>query len=282
MRDFLDNLVTGISVIDILDIAIVAFAVYKILGFLKESRAEQLVKGLLMLIAVMLVAGLLHLYTVYWILRSTLAVGVIAIVVVFQPELRRALERVGRSKLLNGGITRVDKDEAKILVSAFVHAVESASESRTGMLLVIEREASLTDICDTGTIIDARISAELIGNIFYEGAPLHDGAVIVRGDRLHAAGCVLPLTENKNLPTELGTRHRAGIGITEKSDALTIIVSEETGIISMAEDGWLERYLEGKNIEKALLGIYFTDEKTGFIDGIKKAFAGLGGDRKDV
>lgn len=282
MRDFLDNVAAGISVTDILDIAIVAFAVYKVLGFIKESRAEQLVKGLLILIAIMLVAGLLHLYTVYWILKSTLAVGVIAIVVVFQPEMRRALERVGRSKLLNGGIARVGKDEAKSLVSEFVRAVESASETKTGMLIIIEREASLTDICDTGTIIDARVSTELIGTIFYEGSPLHDGAVIVRGSRLHAAGCVLPLTESKNLPSELGTRHRAGIGITEKSDALTIIVSEETGIISMAEDGKLERYLEGKNVEKALLNIYFTEEKGGFFAGIRDAFTGLGGDSEDV
>ena len=183
MRDFLDNVMAGIWFTDILDIAIVAFAVYKVLGFIKESRAEQLVKGLLFLVVVMLLSGLFHLYALNWILRSTLAVGVIAIVVVFQPELRSVLERMGRSKLLSGGL-RVDKDEAKQLVSEFVQAVETASETRTGMLLIIEREAALTDIADTGTVIDAAISAELIGNIFYEGSPLHDGAVIVRGDRL--------------------------------------------------------------------------------------------------
>lgn len=281
MRDFLDNVMAGIWFTDILDIAIVAFAVYKVLGFIKESRAEQLVKGLLFLVVVMLLSGLFHLYALNWILRSTLAVGVIAIVVVFQPELRRVLERMGRSKLLSGGL-RVDKDEAKQLVSEFVQAVETASETRTGMLLIIEREAALTDIADTGTVIDAAISAELIGNIFYEGSPLHDGAVIVRGDRLHAAGCVLPLTENKELPKELGTRHRAGIGITEKSDALTIIVSEESGIISMAQDGYLERYLEGKNIEKALLEIYFTEESSGFFAGIKNSLIKWRGGDKDA
>ena len=281
MRDFLDNVMAGIWFTDILDIAIVAFAVYKVLGFIKESRAEQLVKGLLFLVVVMLLSGLFHLYALNWILRSTLAVGVIAIVVVFQPELRSVLERMGRSKLLSGGL-RVDKDEAKQLVSEFVQAVETASETRTGMLLIIEREAALTDIADTGTVIDAAISAELIGNIFYEGSPLHDEAVIVRGDRLHAANCVLPLTENKELPKELGTRHRAGIGITEKSDALTIIVSEESGIISMAQDGYLERYLEGKNIEKALLEIYFTEESPGFFAGIKNSLIKWRGGDKDA
>ena len=149
------------------------------------------------------------------------------------------------------------------------------SASRTGALIVIEREIALNDIVETGTVIDAQITAQMIGTIFYEGTPLHDGAVIVRGDKLYAAGCVLPLTQNKELNKELGTRHRAGIGITENSDALVIIVSEETGVISVAQNGRLTRFLDGKRIEKKLLNLYFEGEaEQKFGARIKKAFKG--------
>lgn len=272
MNDFFANLMSGVRVTDILDIAIVAYVVYKILGFIKQTRAEQLVKGLLILVGIMLLSGLFHFYTINWILRSTLAVGVIALVILFQPEMRRGLERMGRSRFFRTSLQPEEKRRAKTVVSAFVRGIREASETHTGMLLVVEREISLNDICETGTLIDAAVSAELLGNIFYEGAPLHDGAVIVRGDRLHSAGCVLPLTENKNLPTELGTRHRAGIGITEKSDAVSIIVSEETGIISMAREGNLDRYLEEKVIEKTLLDIYLKKDRSSVIDNVKSAF----------
>ncbi|MBQ8562411.1 MAG: DNA integrity scanning protein DisA nucleotide-binding domain protein, partial [Firmicutes bacterium] len=156
--------------------------------------------------------------------------------------------------------SQVDKDEAKQMIGEFVRAIESMSASRTGALIVIERETLLNDIVETGTIVDGTISEQLIGNIFYEGSPLHDGALIVRGDRLYAAGCVLPLTQNKELSKELGTRHRAGIGITENSDALTLIVSEETGVISIARDGKLTRFLDMKTVEKMLLNIYLEKE----------------------
>lgn len=149
------------------------------------------------------------------------------------------------------------------------------------MLIVFEKQTSLTDICETGTIINSNINAEIIGNIFYEGAPLHDGAVIVRGRKLYAAGCVLPLTENKDLSTDLGTRHRAGIGITEKSDALTLIVSEESGIISLAKDGEITRYLDSKTVEKELLKMYLNDEDDKPLKNVKKAMNKVGG-KKDV
>ncbi|MGI6736359.1 MAG: diadenylate cyclase CdaA [Anaerovoracaceae bacterium] len=280
MNEFFGNLMSGVAVTDILDIAIVAYATYKVLGFIKQTRAEQLVRGLLILVLVMIVAGLLHLYATYWILRSTLAVGAIALVIVFQPELRRGLEHMGRSKFLNPGMRQLEKKEARNFINQFLRGIEEGSASRTGMLLVIEREISLEDIVETGTVVDAAVTAELLGNIFYEGAPLHDGAVVIRGTRVYAAGCVLPLTENKSLPTELGTRHRAGIGITEKSDALTVIVSEETGIISMAQEGHLERYLERKNVEKALLDIYLKNEKQPFF-GHRSRHGGEG-ERDDV
>ena len=161
----------------------------------------------------------------------------------------------------------IDKEEAKQMVTEIVRAVESMSASRTGALMVIEKEITLNDIVETGTVIDAYISAEMIGNIFYEGAPLHDGALILRGDRLYAAGCVLPLTQNKELSKELGTRHRAGIGITENSDALVIIVSEETGVISLAQNGELTRFLEGKKIEKTLLDLYLQEDSKSPLTG---------------
>ena len=170
----------------------------------------------------------------------------------------------------------MDKDEAKQMIGEFVRAIESMSASRTGALIVIERETLLNDIVETGTIIDARVSEQMIGNIFYEGSPLHDGALIVRGDRLYAAGCVLPLTQNKGLNKELGTRHRAGIGITENSDALTLIVSEETGVVSIAQDGKLTRFLDMKTVEKMLLNIYLEKETVNPVkEKLSKALKGV-------
>lgn len=263
MENFLNNIMSSIGITDVLDILLVAFIVYKVLGFIRETRAEQLAKGLLVLVAATVLSNFLHLYTLHWLLSGLMTVGLIAIVVIFQPELRRVLEHLGRSRFANI-MNDIDKDEAKRMVVEIVRAIESMSSSKTGALMVIEREITLSDIVETGTIIDASISAEMIGNIFYEGSPLHDGALILRGDRLYAAGCVLPLTQNKELNKELGTRHRAGIGITENSDALVIIVSEETGVISIAQNGQLTRFIETKRIEKILLSLYLQEDKKGF------------------
>ncbi|MBR5315390.1 MAG: diadenylate cyclase CdaA [Firmicutes bacterium] len=258
MEKFFDNIVSSIGLNDALDILICAFIFYKILEFIKETRAQQLIKGLLVLVVGFLISDWCNLYALNWLLRGTMAVGAVALVVVFQPELRRALEYVGRSKLVKAPFGQLDKERAKIVTDEFVKAVSACSTTKTGALIVLERETSLTEIAESGTIVNADISAQLIGNIFYEGAPLHDGAVIIRGDRVHAAGCVLPLTNNKNLNKSLGTRHRAGIGITEHSDAIVLIVSEETGIISMAVDGKLTRFLDAKTIEKTLLNLYLS------------------------
>ncbi len=272
METFFNNIVSSIGVTDVLDIAIVAFLVYKVLGFIRETRAEQLAKGLLVLVICTLLSDFFKLYTLHWLLSGVVSVGLIAIVVIFQPELRRALEHLGRSRFANI-MNDIDKEEAKRMVNEIVRAIESMSASRTGALMVIEKEITLNDIVETGTVIDAYISAEMIGNIFYEGAPLHDGALILRGDRLYAAGCVLPLTQNKELSKELGTRHRAGIGITENSDALVIIVSEETGVISLAQNGELTRFLEAKKIEKTLLDLYLQEDSKGiFTEKIGKVF----------
>ena len=250
MERFFDNIFSSIGINDIFDILIISFIVYKILGFIQETRAQQLVKGLLMLVAAFFLSDVLNLYALNWILRQTMTLGVIALVVVFQPELRRGLEYVGRSKIVKAPFGQLD------------------------------RETSLTDIAETGTVIEADISAQLLGNIFYEGAPLHDGAVIIRGDQIFAAGCVLPLTENKDLNKSLGTRHRAGIGITENSDAIAMIVSEETGIISMAIDGKLTRFLDTKTVEKTLLNLYITDSDDNSFK-FSRIFEKIGG-RKDA
>ena len=281
MERFFENIVSGVGFTDILDIMIVTFIIYKLLDFIRETRAEQLAKGLLLLVVATLLSKVLQLYTLHWILSGVMTVGLIAVVVIFQPELRRGLEYLGRSKFSNV-LSEVDKEEAKYMVGQLVEAIDSMSVSRTGALIVIEREISLSDIVETGTVIDAVISAQMVGNIFYEGAPLHDGALIIRGNRLYAAGCVLPLTQNKNLNKELGTRHRAGIGITENSDALVIIVSEETGIISVAQNGKLTRFLDVKKIEKSLLNLYLEESKRTVGEKISSVLKGIRQGVKDA
>ena len=277
MQEFFNNIISGIGFNDILDIAVVAFVVYKILGFIKRSRAEQLVKGLLIVVVAAGLSDLLDLYTLNWLLRGSLAVGVIALVVVFQPELRRGLESLGRSKLLKSSFAQVDQDKAQVLIREFKAALRELSDSRTGALIIIERQVSLSDICDTGIRVDGVITKELIGNLFYEGAPLHDGAIVIRGERIHSGGCVLPLTQNQSLPSELGTRHRAGIGITEVSDAISLIVSEETGVVSCASDGKLTRYLDDRTLEQILQDCYSDNTPRGIIGNMKSAFDKLGG-----
>lgn len=276
---FIQNLIQNIRIIDVLDILIVAFVVYKVFEFIKESRAEQLVKGLMILVAMMFLSDFFGLHTLNWILEKSMAVGVIALVVVFQPELRRGLEYVGRSKIMGPSIARIDQSRAREIIRSFVYAIEEMSEKRVGALMIFERETSLTDICDTGVRVDAEISKELIGNIFYVGSPLHDGAVIIRGDRIHSAACVLPLTRNRNIPTDLGTRHRAALGMSESSDCIAIVVSEETGRVSLAQDGKLIRGLDRMQLEKIFQEIYFQENKGRLLRNFRKAVKKGGRDR---
>ena len=256
MQEFFWYAFSGIRITDIIDILIVAVVVYKLLGLIKQTRAEQLFKGVLLLVVATFLSDLFNLHTINWILKGTVALGAVAILVVFQPELRRGLEYLGRSKFVNAPFEQMDKEKGKHITSNILKAIDSFSRDRVGALIVFERQTNLTDIMESGTIVDAEISDQILGNIFYEGAPLHDGAVIIRDGRVYAAGCVLPLTKNNSISKDLGTRHRAGIGITENSDALTLIVSEETGIISIAEDGQLSRFLDVKTVEKKLLNMY--------------------------
>ena len=251
------NFLTGVGFSDIVDILIITFIVYKLLGFVRSTRAEQLGKGLLILLAASVISDFLHFYTVHWVISNVLNVGLIALIVVFQPELRRGLEFLGRGRFTKQFTIREENIAGN--VDKIVRAVEYFAARKEGAIIVIERRTALQDIADTGTIIDARLSEGLLENIFYKGSPLHDGAVILRSERVLAAGCVLPLTQNQNVSKDLGTRHRAGIGISEVSDALVIIVSEETGIISAAQDGRLSRFLDGKSVEKMLLNLYMSD-----------------------
>lgn len=262
MVEFFQNVFVGFRLIDVLDIVIVAYLVYKILGFIQETRAQQLVRGLVVLGIVFFLSDFLKLYLLNWLLRNFVTMGLFVLIVLFQPELRRGLEQLGRRNIVSGQFRSLDKENAIEVVKEIVAAVDDFSATRTGALIVFERETMLNDIIETGTIVDARISVRLLGNLFYEGSPLHDGAVIIRGDRIHAASCVLPLTEKKNIGRNLGTRHRAGLGVSEVSDALVIVVSEETGVISVAENGNFRRFMDLKSVEKILLGVYMPQEET--------------------
>ena len=262
MVEFFQNVFVGFRLIDVLDIVIVAYLVYKILGFIQETRAQQLVRGLVVLGIVFFLSDFLKLYLLNWLLRNFVTMGLFALIVLFQPELRRGLEQLGRRNIVSGQFRSLDKENAIEVVKEIVAAVDDFSATRTGALIVFERETMLNDIIETGTIVDARISVRLLGNLFYEGSPLHDGAVIIRGDRIHAASCVLPLTEKKNIGRNLGTRHRAGLGVSAVSDALVIVVSEETGVISVAENGNFRRFMDLKSVEKILLGVYMPQEET--------------------
>lgn len=266
MQEFFERSISGIGFNDVLDILIVTYVIYKLLNFISETRAQQLVKGLVIIIAAYFAADFLKLHTISWILRGTFTIGIFALIVVFQPEIRRALEKMGRARLKSRAKGALDKERAKYVVDEITDAVDSFSKSKTGALIVFERETVLKDIAETGTLVKADVSSQLLGNLFYVGSPLHDGAVIVRGDKILAAGCVLPLTENNDLNKSLGTRHRAGIGITENSDCLTVIVSEETGVISVAENGRLERFLDKKTLQKLLLDMYLDEDNGQSLD----------------
>ena len=278
IENFIDtalSVISGVRILDIVDIAIVAFAIYKTMQFISQTRARQLVKGLLFLIVIMLLSSIFKLYTVHFILYNGLNYGLMAIVIIFYPELRRALEYLGRGKLFSKLFISGDKDknEVKGMISQICSAVDYFSSNKVGALIVIEREIALGDIAGTGTVVDADVSAALLETIFYEGSALHDGAVIVRDGIVAAAGCMLPMSTNSNLSRDLGMRHRAGIGITERTDAIAVIVSEETGAISVAVDGMLKRRLTPDIFETLLRNKLVPDRETikdKFMNKVKK------------
>lgn len=265
MYENISSLLLSIGLTDILDIVIVAFITYKCLGFIRETRAQQLVRGVFLVFVAFVVSQVLDLSLLNWLLKSLITVGLIAIIVLFTPEIRKGLETMGRRGVIANQFRDVSKEEAFATVHSIVDACDDFSSSRTGALIAIEKSTLLNDIVETGVVIDAQISKRLLGTLFYEGTPLHDGAVILRGTKVHAASCVLPLTQRTNIGGNLGTRHRAGVGLSEASDALVIIVSEESGAISIAENGELKRFVDLKTLEKKLLDVYIQsdDKKSG-------------------
>ncbi len=244
---------------DFLDIVLVAFVIYSAIKLVRETRAEQLIKGILILLCLYLLSSFINLSMMTALLRTLFEFGVLAIIVLFQPEIRKALEQIGRSKIITKYMKPTgDKDYEALdgdlskTINAVVDAVTIFQRSKTGALIVFERQTKLGDIINTGTILNASASTAIFGNLFYNKAPLHDGAVIIRNASVYAAGCILPLSKNESIDSNLGTRHRAGIGISEESDAVVVIVSEETGNISTAINGRLERNHSRESLTKLL------------------------------
>lgn len=239
---------------DVLDVALMAFLLYKLLTLLKTTSGTNLLKGVLIFLAVLFLSSILHLNGISFILSRMLEWGVLALIILFQPEIRRVLEQVGSQRLKFLSIfSREDTvTEMEKTIAQTVLACTEMSRSRTGALIVFEREILLDDMVRSGTVLDAAVSAELLKNIFFVKAPMHDGAVIVRHGRVLGAGCMLPLSKNVNLSRDLGMRHRAGIGMSENSDAVVVIVSEETGSISVAIGGMLKRHLKPETLENLL------------------------------
>ena len=239
---------------DAVDILIIAVAFYELIWLARKSRAGMLAKGILLFLGFYALAYALNLRAVSWVLRNVVQIGFIAAIVIFQPELRRGLERMGRSTAWTGRLLRSRKIDPTLrgkwqgAVVAICDAAEQLSDTRTGALMVLERYNDLAEIIRTGTPLNANVIPEMLGTIFYEGTPLHDGAVVIRDGQIVAAGCVLPLSNNLQMGKDMGTRHRAGLGMSENSDAIVVVVSEETGIISLAKNGVLIRRLDRQNL----------------------------------
>lgn len=252
MNEFLSSL-ASIKFMDVVDILVVAFLFYKVITMIRSTRASRIAKGIVLLLLVTWLTSLVHMNSLYFIMSKILEIGIIALVIMFQPELRRFLERVGSRSIKELIGSESEVRNVDLVIGATVSACEVMSKERVGALIVFERQMLLDEYFKTGTILDAAVSEQLLRNIFFPKAALHDGAVIIRESRVAAAGCVLPLTENTHLSSDLGTRHRAGIGMSEASDAVVVIVSEETGTISVAVGGMLKRHLAPKTLERLLV-----------------------------
>ena len=249
-----------IEITDIIEIIILAIAFYEIIAWFKKTKAWILVKGIVIILAFTLVASVFNLNTILWIMSQTLSVGIIALVIIFQPELRKALEQIGRKNFFSDIISldsskRVSERFSDKTINELVKAAYELGRTKTGALIVIEQDYSLQDYVKTGIDVDAIITSQLLINIFEHNTPLHDGAVIVKGNRVVSATCYLPLSDNMGLSKELGTRHRAGVGIAEATDAFTIIVSEETGKVSVTQAGQLTRNVDGEQLRAMLVKV---------------------------
>lgn len=265
MQSFFNSIAQSIETLirasdwrDIVDILLVAYIIYQLITLVRRTRAAQLLRGIAVLLVAYFLARELGLKTMNFLLENVLSFGLLALVVVFQPELRRALEQVGRSNvipglsLFTGNMSSQEGERWNKTCVEISDACEKMSRDLTGALIVVERESVLDEVIHTGTLLDSSVSAELIETLFYKGSPLHDGAVIVRDGRIVAAGCLLPVSQRKNISKDMGTRHRAAIGMSESSDALVIVVSEETGSVSLARDGAIKRGLDRAGLFREL------------------------------
>ncbi|MBY1562363.1 diadenylate cyclase CdaA [Clostridioides difficile] len=257
------NIILRMSIYDLIDISIVTYIFYKIFMFIKDTRAEQVFKGIIFLLLATQLSNTFKLHTVYWISLKALDYGVIAALIIFQPEFRAGLEHIGRAKFnLFGKNVNTSEETLNRNIEEIVEALYSLSRQKIGALIIMERETRISDIINTGTIIDAEISRQLLINIFIPNTPLHDGAVVIRDSKVKAAACFLPLTESKDLSKDLGTRHRAGIGVSEVSDCITLIVSEETGGVSIAKAGKLYRDISRERMMNILRSNLKTNTET--------------------
>lgn len=255
VRNMFWNVTHRLGIADVIDIIIVAVVIYELIMLLRHTRGSALIKGLIVFCAAALASSLLGFTSLNWLLTTILNNGAIVLIILFQPELRKALESMGRSKLFDSR-KKTERTTTNRITNEIVQCLLDLSRRRVGALLVFERVTGLQDVIDTGTAVDAEISAPLIENIFEPNTPLHDGAVVITGERIAAAACILPLTEASGVSLELGTRHRAAIGISENTDALVLVVSEETGTISMAKHGELERPMNEEKLREVLGGLY--------------------------
>lgn len=266
---------------DIVDVLVVAIVIYKIITSLRSSSAVRVAKGIVIVLVATFLTDVFNLNTLNFILTQILELGVIAIIILFQPELRRFLERMGSKQLtqLVGG-QKERHSATETTIETVVNACEILSRERIGALIVIEREDLLDEYFASGTVLDARISVQILRSLFHPNTALHDGAVILRADRVAAAGCVLPLTENTHLNADLGTRHRAGVGMSEASNAVVVIVSEETGTISVAVGGMLKRHLAPQMLSRILQNELLSNREqseSGIMDKVRR-FLSIGGD----
>ena len=281
IQNFFQNLlyqIPKIGISDIIDILVVSFLIYTVLRLVRSSSAARVAWTVLVLLIATWLTSVFDLYACNWILNKILELGFISLVVIFQPEIRRAMERFGGKFFLNLVDPASKKSVEESTIEATVSACEIMSKERVGVLLIFERSVPLEEYFKTGTLIDAKVTEQLLRNLFFPKASLHDGAVIVRGGRIAAAGCVMPLSENTHLSSDLGTRHRAGIGTSEVSDAVVVIVSEETGTISVAIGGMLKRHLAPQTLEKLLSNELMTndDAKRSLLDRLRARIAKAG------
>lgn len=246
------NYIETLGIADALDILIVAFLIYQLIGLIRKTNTTRVARGIVVLLFVLWLSGVLKLTMISFLLRKAVELGLIALVIIFQPELRRLLEKMGSSRWSRIFGSEYQGFNTESAITQTVLACADLSRDRTGALIIFERDNQLSEPISTGTVVDAQVTAELLKNIFFIKAPMHDGAVIIKDGRLAAAGCMLPMSNNANISKELGMRHRAGIGMSEHSDAVVVIVSEETGAISVAVDGMLKRHLSTQTVETLL------------------------------